>query len=483
MRPWVAVCLLVAGCEGQIGTGRDPGEAGPREVEVPSALPRLETRVQCRPLLAGERALGSSPEGALWLARTSTISASATSIRVLLPGGLDAPQQFELRLTAIDDAVIHGVDRASLVADGAPWLVRDRARVTVSAPFTAGAGARICGDLSGDGFVFHDGAVHQRDGDAWLAWAGVAAIGAGARPVDRDGTCWSDSNRVLVAGADGALWALTPSTLSALAPMAGRVVGLNGEPIAGELETLTYQTTAYRLGGRTVDDLAAAGGFAWIRSGGEVLRFDGEGFAVAAEAIPASTLLPIAAGGVWAVADREACLVDPGRIEVEGLPAGGRTNEGRLPIRARTPDAGRPVRLSVDGVELPPLGVEGRWFSFDLELEVGRSEVELVAATETGQRVARTVSIGRTPATIRSWEADVRPIYEVHCADASCHVEGSQTGAPDLSHLEAWVLRADAIERRVLDLGDMPPTASRRPDWGEIEITTIREWLGGGLRP
>lgn len=480
MRRRAALILVLAGCHGQIGDTVDPAEleALPREVEDP--LPSLPTTLRCVDLPPQSAVLGVSPEGHLWTSRSSTITPDRMGLRVDPASPDESPHGFELGFARLDAFVAHDADRASALAEGRPWLIRAGGRVTVTAPFEVAAGAQLCGDLGEDGFIFQRADALQRDGDAWVRWDGLGAIGGTTTPLSRNGACWSGPDRVLLRS-ESDVYALEPSSSRRIGRFSGPIASLNGEILAVNEGWLFHGETRYELEAGLPLSIASEGGRAWLRTADRLLSFDGTQFSEI-ESPPEGELHAFAAGGAWVVGT-QACLLDPGRVEVQGLPSGGRTDEGRLELRVRGPAPEMGVRLAVDGRIADPLALEDDWYRFDVELEVGWAEVNVVTTGADEQRYARTLLLGRRPAERRSWEVDVKPIYGAHCSSGGCHVSDSPSGAPDLAEFEQWVERAEAIERRVLELKDMPPPAARSLEWGEIEETVIREWLGGGLRP
>jgi hypothetical protein len=184
---------------------------------------------------------------------------------------------------------------------------------------------------------------------------------------------------------------------------------------------------------------------------------------------------------VWTTTDRSACAIAPARtLRVAGLRTGRRRRAAQIAFGARASDPTADVRARLGERELAPSRVEDGWLRFEAEVELGWQVVRLAVAPGS---LTRTLTVKRVPQVTRSWAADIRPIYRAHCAGSACHVTDSAGAAPDLSVYRAWVARAAAIERRVVDQQTMPPAASRRPEWGMDEIRAIEQWLEGGLQP
>ena len=479
--------LLVAvlcACEGRIGSVSVPGD-GPRPsvVEVGADAPTLTVERRCVSTLPDERALGVGPNGSLWLARSSTTALGETAFRTFAaPDAVE--RRFTLELGRVDAAVVHSATVASVLADGAPWVIRDASRVRVSAPFGPSEGAALCGDLGGDAFVLDRGALHQRDGAEWLAWDGVAdATGPGARLMARDGACWVDGDAVRLRGGDGRLWSLDPVALRELGGLSGPAVVRETEVVEAVDDELLVGGVRYRLAFGPVTSLSSGGRHVWAVSGDAVLRLDDAGASIVPQLEGTTRVLGFAAGGAWAVSPARACLVDPGLLAVRGLPPGSRQTDDRLVLRAEATGRSGEITLLRDGATVAPIAAGPGAVLYELTLGVGWSRFELSGDDRGSGRTVRRFQVKRTPEVTRSWETDIRPIYEASCAAAACHVADSPSGAPDLGEFEAWVRRADAIEQRVLVTEDMPPLATRGPEWTEDAAQTIREWLGGGLRP
>jgi hypothetical protein len=469
-------------------------DAGPRPDPdlslVPGTPDALDAEPSCRPRPADETLRGVSPEGHAWLVTTTTVGRSL--VRVLDPAVPTASVSFSLQLARLDALRPWTATTASAVADGAPWAIEDGDRIGLGAPFVLGPDASLCGDLASSGAVSADGRLYEREDDLWLEWTGVApALGGGATILDRDGACRARGDALWLATGGVATWALAASSLTRTASMPeARAVAVRGD----QLLALVDDTLVGRRGdgvGRAhrwrfelgrPERLAAAGRAAWLTIGRALLRFDGADFA-RADGVDASALgavEPYAAGGLWyETADAICHLAPAGGVRIDGLRHGAHRTEARAELRARALD-GAELVATIDGSTLTPARVVDGTSIYALELGLGWHRIEL---DPEGGGLGRTVDVKRVPTVVRGFEADVAPIFRAHCADAGCHVVGSPSGAPRLDRIEDWILRADRIRLRVVERSDMPPAATRGPDWGPERVTVIEEWLSGGMRP
>lgn len=480
---------LVGGCDGQIGalTGQSSEAIDPAApVVVGPDLPILATEGRCEPILPSERPLGVSPEGILWLVSTSTRSPNASRVRTIDPV-TTATRAFEVALSDLGSAVVHGAERASVIADGGLWLVGDQTRIEVTAPFAPGRRAQLCGRLDFDAFVLDGTELYQRDRNEWIRWQGLEAVldSGDAQLLRRDGACWASEDGLIFRGTEGQLWLLTPSSLQTFEPREGQVQLVEGRPAALNARELSIGGRNYTLSlGGPADAFATAGGWGWLRFDTTVVRFDGEGFQkLEAPAADDAALLPFGAGGLWLVDGGQACVRDPGWLRIAGVAPQERRLEGSYELTVLLEGPAREVSLSVDGAPVAPARAVDDALVFAGTLELGWQDFQIRVAEASGVTAQRRFMVKRLPGVTRSWEMDLRPVYEAHCSAAACHVENSPSGAPDLSRFEAWVALAEVIETRVLSVGDMPPLSSRDQTWTPEQAETIRQWLSGGLRP
>lgn len=469
---------------GSPDAGTRPADAGVTDagvdpvVYVPEALPSVATAEACVALEAGERVLGVSPDGHLWLGTSTT---AGTEVRVLDPWALDAPTRFSLPVRELSHVQAHSATVAAFVADGSLYIAEDGVRTVITTPTAFADDATLCGDPRGDAYVFSDGRLFQRVEDEWVEWTGVdQALDRDARLLARDGACASGDDAVWFATGALELWALAADELSRPAELPGASQpGLLGTTtlalMDGRLFAGPGEWTEYAFDAGEARLLATAGDYAWIVVSDRLVRFDGETFEATGTATDAVALWPTAAGGVWLQGASRACHTTPqGNLRVAGDVDGHQSTQSRVLVRAWT-RGDADVTASLDGAP-----VTGRATSsgtvFTVELPLGWHALTLSAGD-----VTRSVHVKRVPTVERSFATDVKPIFDTHCV--ACHVPDNNFGAPDLSTLEAWRARATKIRERVIEVGDMPPSNTRSPDWGEDEVTVIDEWLSGGYHP
>ncbi|MBK6685894.1 MAG: hypothetical protein IPG45_15585 [Deltaproteobacteria bacterium] len=496
----VAVACLGPACNGVVddpnsnppstpdaGFSSDSGfspDAAPDPIqEVPLDLPELVTTATCSPLASGERVAAVSAEGHLWLATSSV----GTDLRVLDGWSGRTVARYLLPNAALSRLNALGATTAMALADGQLLRLLDGERIEVSPPAALEPDADLCGDLADRGFVWSGGQLYQRLDDAWWRWTGLGPIGPGARLLDRDGECEGVGDGLWWASQGLAFWLLTPGRLSnpALLPN-GEVAALRGEQAlalrGGQLFLSPEPWKEVRFAHGAATQLATAGDYAFLEVGGKLLRFDGAEWLelTGPELTQLDALHPHAAGGLWTVEGNSVCHHSPTpMIQIRGLRRGEQRLDPQVVIEAQAQGA-TTLEVEVDGTSRTWSGTRGPWQHLSLELSVGWHQVRI---RTTDRRAQRTVEVKILPTVTRSFEADVRPIYQTHCANQACHVSGSTGGAPDLTRYEDWLGRAARIEARVVRAQDMPPSASRRPDWGSEEIEVINEWLNGGLLP
>lgn len=93
---------------------------------------------------------------------------------------------------------------------------------------------------------------------------------------------------------------------------------------------------------------------------------------------------------------------------------------------------------------------EGQSIADDARLLPSSTGDVWVISKSKVQRMSAAVSAARN-----QFEKEVRPVVERLCA--GCHGALDPTSKIDLSTYDRWAERRDAIKRRVLDVGDMPP--------------------------
>lgn len=482
-------CGPVGGVDGVLDGGSfDGGEEpkkreppGPTIPEVPLELGVLSTTATCAPLGLGERVVAVSPEGHLWL---GTSSAATTRLRVLDGWDPTARAAFELPFAAIEHGQAWSSTTASFIADGALWQIRDGARTAISSPIEIAPGARVCGDLAGRALVLSGGRLIERVGDEWFEWTGLGEVlTATASFLTRDGACIGSDDQVWLDAGGRALWKLSPTAVTEVTDEMDGQAAMSGDRlliIEDGLLRVGTDAKKWSFARGTPRTLAAAGAYGWIVVEDALLRLFGEEFVEVEQTMGSAieAIHPHASGGVWLEAANAICHLSPdSMLRVRGARNGDQREGARLHVWARATGSAE-VTATLAGEVLAPVTAEGEWLRFESEQDLGWSTLELQAGEGR-----RTLALKRLPENVRSFEADIRPIYEASCSGGSCHSPDSTSGAPDFSRYEAWTARAARLRLRVVDRQDMPPIAARNGDWGEAQIAIINEWLSGGLRP
>ncbi|MCA9551381.1 MAG: hypothetical protein KC933_15200 [Myxococcales bacterium] len=457
--------------------GTSDAGAGPVLVEDLNTLP---TSTRCVDLGRGEVPLAVSPEGHLWLGTSTT---GATLVRVLDGWDAAAEQHYRFQVGAMTRVQAWTSTAASFIADGKLYHAVDGLRTEVTVTATLSADATLCGDPTEKAFVYSGGTLYQRDGDAWYVWEGIDdALSPDARILSRDGACFGADDGVWFASADLELWQLGSNELRRPAHRDGasQPVLLHDTPMVlagGNLLVGPMPWTEYTFEHGAATAMASAGDYVWIQAGDRVLRFDGTTFMLVRGS--AGALFPHASGGLWVTGGGQACHFAPqAMLRVEGVSTGAQQIGDTFSLEVRASDEAATVDVALDGAPLTARRVADGWFVYGGALELGWHRL---AVTTPAAQVSRTVLIKRLPAVERSFATDIAPIYTTHCA--GCHYDGNTFGAPDLATVEQWRNLADKIHRRVVEAKNMPPVASRLPEWGEDEVTVINEWLSGGLLP
>lgn len=500
----LSLALMLAGCA-ESGTQPDtpdaqvsPTDGGvvsgnldggflpdPTLTEVPANLDVLTTTSTCTSLGDGETVWSVSPDGYLW---TGTSTLASTIFRVRDGWNEEDLRQYSLPFSTVNQLIAQTATVATVVADGRLWVLEDGVRVLIKLPVPPMANATGCGDLRTRGFMLSGNALYERIDDTWFQWSGLDDVLTNeATLLSRNGACRGTDDEVWLTAGSLATWALTPTQVVRTGTIAGGqqptirddqlLMIRDGELLGGPR---TWRRWSFDGGDATL--LAAAGSYAWLVVGSDLVRFDGsQFFRVETPGATASRLLPHASGGLWYQAGNQVCHVTPtAMLRVDKRPAGEVQEDEQLVLRARPTDEAATVTAELDGVALTATGVDDGWWTFSESLTLGWHEVEVAVAPGS---VVRRLQIKRAPGVERSFETDVLPIYNAHCANAACHAPNSTSGAPDLGQYEAWLIRTAAVHKRVVEDQNMPPPASRGPEWNEDFVRIINEWLSGGLKP
>jgi len=486
---YVAVVALTAGCTGYISdTGGPPPPPDTDAQQVPLSVDVVEGDGFCVDLASGEHLAAVSAEGHAWIVSEQN---GQSSLRVL--DALDAKNELEadLALTGIQRIQPWSqVDAAVTTADGL-WRLEDLARVQLTPPAGFSGSASLCGDPGTNGSLLFGGKLFERRDDAqWWGWdTGASGSAAPSEILRQQGECLGPDDIEWMTSTDGTLWRLEPTSyyrpikfqsLKAAAVTTGAsgvmLAAIDGEDLwvgPGAWQRWTFE-------GGAPSHLTAAGGFFWMTSGSQLLRFDGETWtAVAPPESGSIEALFADEAGVWLARKGSACHVATGTLlRIDGIRPFSRSKELDHPFSLSSNDASATLSASVDGKELS-LSVDP-----DTGLTTGSARLDQAGWHEIVARAGateRSVWLKRLPDQTRSWATDIEPIFQAHCAD--CHTTGADPGGPALTTYEAWTSRAKQIQERVIDAQNMPPAANRGPGWGNAQVEIIAQWLAGGMAP
>ncbi len=456
-----------------------PSRVAPAIVDSP---PMLIPPVRCEDLALGESPLAVSPEGDLWLS-------TPEGLRVLGTDGEGRPVPAELE-GPVEHLVAWSDQVATAVVGGETWRVEPEGARYLYLPEAVRGPSRFCGDLERDGqaaLVTSSGIFERAAGQWWalgpeegerfesVEWLSTVD-GACAAP---SGGLWfgEGSRFVRVDAHSLARWEIPEATGPAVVGDLFGVAIPAGDELLFALERGPddddWTPVSFTAG--AIRDVGASANVLWVLVANHLYRYDGE-WAEADVILPtgADELLAHSAGGVWAVGESQACHIGAAPIRVRGMrPMQHFTSQsadlvieaaGEVTVRV---DEG--VTVTGEAGEVPE-----SWFFPNLSLGgPGWHELEVVS-DENARSLAYRVMAGDV-----SWSADVRPVYEAHCAGASCHGAGSEETV-DLSTYDAWFAYALPIQSAVVT-GRMP--RERADDWSSEELTTITDWIDGGMQP
>lgn len=458
----------------------------PRVVEPELVVdpPALDATTFCETLETEERVLGASSEADLWIQQADG------SIRVVDPRG-EIEEVMPAVLGELGALLPWGQTAATVAIADELWRLGPEGPTFVYVPREARGVRHFCGDPERDanvalvsatglfdreigqwfsvgpveGMNFADiewlatvdGACHLPSGGLWF--------GTGEDLWRVDGTSLAHYN---APGATGP--ALVGAAFGVAVPAGDRLLFA---PEAGPWGT-DWSVVEFAAG-----DIAAAGAGGdalWVSAGSpaKLFRYDGAWREASHPGGPVHEILPDARGGAWLRLDEEVCHVGTRHVGVRGMRPYENFRRPTAAIRIEGVAPTSRVELRVEDVVTPATGDGSSWSIDALPLgDAGWHSLEVLVDGE----VARTL-VYRVVASDVSWETDVRPIYETHCASSACHGADSSDALP-LSTFDAWVDNAREIKARISD-GTMPRDASA--GWTATVATRVIDWTEG-LQP
>ena len=487
--------LLALGAEGCTGHISDAGGPPPppdtEAQQVPLSPTPIESSGFCTDLLAGERVVSVSAEGQLWLAREEN---GESLLRVV--DSFDAAHEVvaKIALSGIERIQAWSqVDAAVTTASGL-WKLEDLSRVELTPPAGFSKDAAVCGDPTTNGSLLFAGRLFERrDDEQWWAWdTGAKGAAAPSELLLQQGECQGPDDVQWMTSPDGTLWRVEPTTyyrpvqfpalkaaaVTTAADKSALLAAIDGEELWVGPET--WQRWQFPNG--APGQLSAAGGMVWVTSGSQLLGYDGESWSEmqrldGEDGEVAS--LHAHDGGLWVEHGSSVChLTGAPMVHVAGVRPYLRTKELDHAFSITASDEAATVTASLDGEPLTlTIDPETGASTGSLRLDSAGWH-QLVAAAGAAER---RVWLKRLPDAERSWDSDIRPIFESNCA--GCHTTGQEPGGPALASYQDWVAHAKQIQQRVVDAKTMPPAANKGPDWGDDDVQVIAQWLAGGMAP
>jgi len=474
---------------------QDDGPAPQTEVEpppaiepkaVPAAPDAIEGETVCVSLSEGEKLWSVSPEGHAWFAGEQVAGMRPRVIDPWDPtvdSASDDQESYELGTITVLHA--WSAEDASLLADGIAWQLDGFARTSVSLPDGVSEAGSLCGSPRDGGYLIADGSVYQRRAEQWWGWdLGASSEQAPRHVVPFGGECTGLDDALWLTADDGALWRITSTSAEAvvgfealgaaagtrdlLAVIDGDVLWMNTPPAGQPTLGTTEGWQPWIFSTPTPAQLSASDGAAWMLSGDMLLRYLGGSFVqVGHEMNEAVVALRAHAGGVWLAGETTACHVSVGpALRVHGVHPFGHTKLAEQSFGVEVSDPTLPITAELDAREIS--------LTYDEASGLLHGTAPLDGAgwhllqLSTGG-VERTVPIRQDSV---SWERDIAPIYEGHCA--SCHGTGS---AIPLDSEASWLQSADAVRLMVVESASMPPAEDRKPEWSSQEVMLIAQWL------
>ena len=451
----------------------------------------------CEALAEGEALVGVSPNGEAWVQGDN-------GMRQLSPDGVSTP--VDAGFTRSDELVGWDASTAFVVGDNALWNATLSDSEPVALPPELGKPRFVCGDprnAGGSFLVSTRGLFERRDG-TWLRWDVPAELLESMKIRDLQGAC-SGEAPVMYIEAEQSLWEaqygdaasfrevadLSEMTATGADLRIGLVALRNGELIRYDGEG--WAAIPFDEG--AVMSMSVADSVLWASVGAELYRRDRfekwERLATTTAASPITSIESYAAGSAWFVKGGELCHVaHRDTLRVDGVRPYQRLPEGSTMSLRVSGDSsmGSALSAGLDGQSLAVNGGSGAWTVTGVNaLGAGWHTLTLEVAAPEGP-VRRTVRFliesdavsppppGPEPTVF--WERDILPIYEASCA--VCHgAGGNQTF---MGSYEAF----RALGPQALDLvsrGQMPPPAGSVEPLSAAEIALIATWVQEGMEP
>ena len=454
----------------------------------------------CQVLAGGEALVGVSPEGEAWVEGDE-------GVRHVLPDGTST--WVDASFTRADSLVAWDAAAAFVVGDNSLWSASVEGAEPLSLPPELGKPRFVCGDpeRASGAFMITTRGLFERHDDLWLRWSFPVELLESMKIQDLEGACaGQDSLMYLEAGES--LWEVRSGEIASLreaADLAGMIaVGPDirvGFVAVRDGELVRFDGSGWAsipFDEGSVSVAGVADGVLWAAVDGRLYRrnrFD-EWEHLDAPMLPSAIeeIRSYAAGGAWLVRANQLCHVEPHEtLRVQGVRPYGRLAEGSgLSVAVSSdPSMGGSLSARLDGQGVGVSGTAGSWsLSGPEALSPGWHKLSLTVSSPAGV-VERTVRFVVEGAETKEppppsgeptvfWEADIVPIYERSCAP--CHAEGANQTF--MGSFEAFsALGAVALER--VSNGEMPPPAAsaEAPPLSAEELQLLQTWVQEGMNP
>ena len=460
----------------------------------------VTAEAQCQLLAESEALVGVSPEGEAWVEGDA-------GVRHVLPDGTST--WVDASFTRADALLAWDAAAAFVVGDNSLWTATSEGSEPLTLPPELGKPRFVCGnpERASGAFVITTRGLFERQNEIWLRWSIPVELLESMKIRDLEGAC-SGQDSVMYLEAGASLWEVRHGDIASLreaAPLTGMsAVGPDvrvGFIALRDGELVRYDGSGWAripFDEGSVTAAGAADGVLWAAVDGLLYRrnrFDEWEYLDAPMwPAPIQEIRGYAAGGAWLVRANQLCHVEPHEtLRVQGVRPYGRLDEGSglsLLVSA-DPAMGASLSARLDGQSVPVSGAAGAWsLTGPAFLSSGWHTLSLAVASSEGQ-VARSVKflvegdeVTEPPMppgepTV-SWEDDIRPIYERSCAP--CHGAGSNQTF--MGSFEAFSALGELALERV-SLGEMPPPAASavaEPLSGD-EVQLLQTWVQEGMNP
>ncbi|MEM9457614.1 MAG: hypothetical protein AAGF11_25775 [Myxococcota bacterium] len=460
---------------------------------VPDALALAESDEVCFAMDADQQLVGTSAAGFLWLVQGMGQS-GPVRFEVVDPWDIDAVRTpIELDLGVVQRVSPLSADEALIVATDSLWHLDDWSRVQFTPPSTFTGDAASCGNLRQGGMLLTGGRLVERRNDGW--W-GLTVDEVPERTPDRlvsvDGECTGPADETWMTAPDGTIWRVSADAMVSHASLTAlEAAAATGDTLAvlngAELWLGPDQWSRWSFEAGAPSGLAAADDRIWVTLGERIVQMRDREFTELEHSVDGAVTHVLADwDGLWISDGTTTCRHSFGpRFRLEGVHPYLRTSQAEqgLTIKAESPDTSITVTVDGEPVVLSSGEEEGSLTGIIVFDELGWTRVDVAAEGANEQTSQRSLWLRRDVPAEVSFVDDIAPIADEHCSGEACHGPMNAASLPVLETYEAWIELADEIERRVVELDNMPPAGARSESWGTQEVETIAKWLEGGMLP